>query len=1038
MPEIEPDVVVKIARKMGFTQTDLVEATGISRSQIGRIFRGSATELREKTLFELAKGLGVNASDLEIGGAERSYLTWVRDCHQFVDFRGMGLPQLKKEKIEEVFVEPEAGVQEISRDCDQHQGAEYWSLMKPTGAPASQIIKSAKRVVVIGNPGDGKTTLLRKICYDLAESIEPERLPIFFRLPAASRAFQIDPKAKLLDVILSTIPDSSREFVRQCAEEKFGCTFVLDGLDEVGGESERATLIRKTSELIASVSGNHFIVSSRVIGFDEKPWEQEEFAIVGLLDFKKKQIDEFAEKWSVVLCRIFDRPRDSVLESLRLAVFSSQQVRSLVGNPLILTILAVLNESRGGGLPQRRVDLYSKIVEVFLDSWERTKRLSNFDETSDLDLDSREFEWLLADLALEMQRDRKTLAPRWWLRERISEFLFKRLGVETETAKDAGERVLRYLSERTGLIEERGLKEYGFSHRTLQEYFAAIGILGEIETGTTIPKLLSSCVYDPQWEEVIRLVAAKVTPPVAESLLREIADDRDPVGRFLHRGQLLSLRCLSDGVRIPSRQLVEEIFEGCTAVGDSKWLGITIEILETLDQFAGSRNQALSESCRGKILDIAKEKLPPDEYMWIEHATNFDFFIDSIKDKELENADEETPVFISNESDSPFLFLVNHTFKSKKPAKWLKKVEAMLLGDSLGAESKRVLIRHVGGFSENRPASEKVLKKIFKTSKDEEVRACAVWALRELRTTQSSTWFEKLAFSNEANVAVRAAAIRALESEISKNSELRQAVIEMLFSDLPTELRSATARALSESIESENDIRDGLLGIAQNTAESDGLRSACLWTLFEGSDNRSELVIVLESILSDDTNRKCDSLKRCASQLYIDSITEDSEIWDDSLVSIAEQQLMGSTCPCPHTLQTLRRLATARFLRRGTSADFVIRKLLSPMKNKIDFAFIFGSSARHQQSSDSDIDLFVLGDVSLKELSPHLRDAEDTLGKPINLVVYPEASFVEKYQRGDPFLADVVQREKLPVLPEQITGKEIKDELRRLASVSVA
>jgi predicted nucleotidyltransferase len=116
----------------------------------------------------------------------------------------------------------------------------------------------------------------------------------------------------------------------------------------------------------------------------------------------------------------------------------------------------------------------------------------------------------------------------------------------------------------------------------------------------------------------------------------------------------------------------------------------------------------------------------------------------------------------------------------------------------------------------------------------------------------------------------------------------------------------------------------------------------------------------------------------------------------------------------------------------------VIRDSLSPVREKIAFAFIFGSSARHQQAADSDIDLFILGDVSLKELSPYLRTAEDKLGKPINSVLYPEASFIEKYQNGDSFLADVVQREKIPVFPEQITGKEIKDDLRRLASVSVA
>ena len=62
---------------------------------------------------------------------------------------------------------------------------------------------------------------------------------------------------------------------------------------------------------------------------------------------------------------------------------------------------------------------------------------------------------------------------------------------------------------------------------------------------------------------------------------------------------------------------------------------------------------------------------------------------------------------------------------------------------------------------------------------------------------------------------------------------------------------------------------------------------------------------------------------------------------------------------------------------------------------------------------DSDIDLFVVGDVTLKQLSEPLECAERTLGRRVNPVMYDRPTLVEKYHAGNPFLRDVFRREKL-------------------------
>jgi len=62
-------------------------------------------------------------------------------------------------------------------------------------------------------------------------------------------------------------------------------------------------------------------------------------------------------------------------------------------------------KARGYAIPRRRVDLYEKITEVFLDSWESSKRKEHgFRETGNIDLEPCELKWLIADLALAMQK----------------------------------------------------------------------------------------------------------------------------------------------------------------------------------------------------------------------------------------------------------------------------------------------------------------------------------------------------------------------------------------------------------------------------------------------------------------------------------------------------------------------------------------------------------------------------------------------------------------------------------------------------------
>lgn len=96
----------------------------------------------------------------------------------------------------------------------------------------------------------------------------------------------------------------------------------------------------------------------------------------------------------------------------------------------------------------------------------------------------------------------------------------------------------------------------------------------------------------------------------------------------------------------------------------------------------------------------------------------------------------------------------------------------------------------------------------------------------------------------------------------------------------------------------------------------------------------------------------------------------------------------------------------------------VLRAALSPLAKKVDWALIYGSIARGDEAVESDVDLLVLGDITLAELAKPLKGAEKRLGRPVNPSVYPRHEFMAKLRAGQHFVRTVVAGEKLFLLGE--------------------
>jgi predicted nucleotidyltransferase len=103
------------------------------------------------------------------------------------------------------------------------------------------------------------------------------------------------------------------------------------------------------------------------------------------------------------------------------------------------------------------------------------------------------------------------------------------------------------------------------------------------------------------------------------------------------------------------------------------------------------------------------------------------------------------------------------------------------------------------------------------------------------------------------------------------------------------------------------------------------------------------------------------------------------------------------------------------------TADVVptLREVLRPLDRRIACAFVYGSVARNEEHAASDIDVMVIGDVGLAEITPALRKAEVRFGREVNATSYSTAEFRKKSAAKDHFLSQVLRGQKLFVMGDQ-------------------
>jgi predicted nucleotidyltransferase len=97
----------------------------------------------------------------------------------------------------------------------------------------------------------------------------------------------------------------------------------------------------------------------------------------------------------------------------------------------------------------------------------------------------------------------------------------------------------------------------------------------------------------------------------------------------------------------------------------------------------------------------------------------------------------------------------------------------------------------------------------------------------------------------------------------------------------------------------------------------------------------------------------------------------------------------------------------------------LLRDALTPFADRIEIAFVFGSVARAEEISVSDIDLLIVGEVGLRELAPVLQEAQKQTSREVNPKIYRLAEFAKRVAARDHFMLNVLDKPKLFIVGSQ-------------------
>jgi hypothetical protein len=376
-----------------------------------------------------------------------------------------------------------------------------------------ELIPQAHRLVVLGNPGAGKSTFARRLCLEVAKA---ETVGV-----AGAISLVLFVELRVYARETSEQPCGLREWIEQFIRTRMELVppvgaidqllrrgrlgIVFDGLDELPQVARRGEIRDSIAAFGRRYPLAPVIVTSRLVGYEHASMP-EPFQDVRLHDFDDGRVREYATRWFTYNHGGGD---DAELAGRRDAedfvLESNVAASDLRVNPLMLGLMCVLYRGQGY-IPRNRPELYGQCATYLFETWDKHRGVEVVRPVEDLLRPALRHlaSWIYASPDLQAGVS-YTLAV-----AKTAGFLREQRFTDAVRADAAARDFIDFCRGRAWVFSDVGADAHDedlfqFTHRTFLEFFAAEQLLNDLETTDQLYRKLRPKILRGEWEVVSEL-----------------------------------------------------------------------------------------------------------------------------------------------------------------------------------------------------------------------------------------------------------------------------------------------------------------------------------------------------------------------------------------------------------------------------------------------------------------------------------------------------------------------------------------------------
>ncbi|MCG6138095.1 MAG: HEAT repeat domain-containing protein [Nostoc sp. LLA-1] len=685
-----------------------------------------------------------------------------------------------------------------------------------------------KYTVILGDPGSGKSTLLQYLALTWAETplnnVITQPIPLLIELRTYMRRREDQECHNFLEFFHKCSGAIYHLNQNQLNEQlKSGNALVMfDGLDEVFDPGKREDVITDIHRFTNEYPNVQVIVTSRIIGYKPQKLRDAEFRHFILQDLAPKQIQDFIHRWHELT---FNDEADKIRkrERLKRGIETSKSIAELAGNPLLLTMMAILN--RNQELPRDRAELYNQASRVLLHQWDVERALVEDKRLDPKTIDYKDKQAMLRQVAHYMQTSGKGLTGNSISADDLEEILTDYLKTrEFEKPRDAARVMINQLRTRNFMLCFLGADYYAFVHRTFLEYFCAWEFVWRFEKKGSIKiedlktEVFGNHWQDESWHEVLLLIAGMIEAEFVGEIIDYLMNQDGENEKFINL--FLAAKCLAE---VRNRSVIATTDNGLL----EKLKKLTQYDLWYYYSFFDHETKLVREIRTQAVIAIATtwEDYPQTKTILQQCATDDD-------DNDVRRA--AIQALASNYKDDP----QTKTFLQQRAS------------DDNDSDMRSAAIQALASNYKDDPQTKTFLQQRASDDNDSDMRSAAIQALASnyQDDPQTKTFLQQRASDDSAGV--RRAAIEALASNYSDDHQTKT-FLQQRVSDDDLGVRYAAIQALASNYQDDPQTKTFL---QQRVSDDDpGVRYAAIQALASNYKDDPQTKNLLQQRTSDNS-----------------------------------------------------------------------------------------------------------------------------------------------------------------------------------------